>query len=444
MKNNRKIVLIPLLILALTVFADAQTGWTGEYFFGEDGGETSGGTKIYIAHTLSISEKDGRLNAHLYSQGYQTSRDIYADGKTEGDKLLLHFREKGADHILGEYEKGDLLLTLEQKTKDGKPVILTHWGKFEPVVPANEKSGEIYFEVSEKVSSEWTRIETENREVSIVVPSNFTFFLDEEGFNASKGERSREQVAFRNLRSLTAFRDGVSIWFESYDVRDGEDAYKYFSYNLNGSETIKTYQINGYSLADMTLSNDTHIIRKFYFHSDNKFYILGCGTRNSANAVINTFLQSIKFKDKFLFSVEKEKLLETANPMTFENLDISPFEVTYQEEPKKKQKSNKKKSAENTPNPVEETGQSAIVILTKPRPGYTDLARQMDTKGVIRVRVHFERDGLIREVTVLKGLKHGLTEKALNAVRRMRFLPPERNNVPYSVSKVVVFNFLLY
>lgn len=139
------------IILCLSFVAFAQTNWTGEYFFGEDGGETAGGTKIYIAHTVKITEKDGKPDAHIYSQGYQTSRDIYADVKTAGDKIMFYFREKGEDHVLGDFEKGDLLLTLEKKKIGGKEKILTFWNAFIPVLESNEKSGEVYFEkVKEK------------------------------------------------------------------------------------------------------------------------------------------------------------------------------------------------------------------------------------------------------------------------------------------------------
>lgn len=85
-----------------------------------------------------------------------------------------------------------------------------------------------------------------------------------------------------------------------------------------------------------------------------------------------------------------------------------------------------------------------IKILSKPKPGYTDAARQNNVRGVVRVRVKFLSSGRIGGVSVVKGLPHGLTEKALAAARSIRFKPPMRNGVPYSVNKVVQFNFNIY
>ncbi len=136
---------ISFLAFAIFCFAGisaAQTNWTGEYFIIEDGGETVGGSRIYIEHKISVSGKTGGLEARLYSQGYQTSRDIIADGVIDGSRLRFYFREKGPDHVFGDFRKGDLLLTL--KYKDGR--LLTDWAGFSAVLDQNSDSGKIRFE----------------------------------------------------------------------------------------------------------------------------------------------------------------------------------------------------------------------------------------------------------------------------------------------------------
>ncbi len=87
---------------------------------------------------------------------------------------------------------------------------------------------------------------------------------------------------------------------------------------------------------------------------------------------------------------------------------------------------------------------TGIQILSKPKPGYTDAARQNNVTGVVRVRVAFMANGSIGGVSVVSGLPHGLTEKAIAAARQIRFKPPLKNGVPQSVNKVVVFNFNIY
>ncbi len=101
--------------------------------------------------------------------------------------------------------------------------------------------------------------------------------------------------------------------------------------------------------------------------------------------------------------------------------------------------------ATKPPPPPPPTGPTtAIQILSKPKPGYTDAARQNNVTGVVRVRVTFMANGSIGGVSVVSGLPHGLTEKAIAAARQIRFKPPLKNGQPYSVTKVVVFNFNIY
>jgi protein TonB len=58
---------------------------------------------------------------------------------------------------------------------------------------------------------------------------------------------------------------------------------------------------------------------------------------------------------------------------------------------------------------------------------YTDEARQAGIEGVVVLDVIVGEDGRTRDVTVVSGLSHGLTEAAVAALRACRFDPGERN-----------------
>mgnify|MGYP003393314768 CR=1 FL=1 len=132
----------------------AQNEWVGSYEFSEDGGKNAGGTAIFIRHELEIVSGDDGLIVFIKSNGYQTSRDLICTVKIEGGKLNVYFESYGEDNIFESYEPGDLLLTLERKTEKGKTVLLTHWGKFTPIIPKNEKSGKVYFTKTETIKNE--------------------------------------------------------------------------------------------------------------------------------------------------------------------------------------------------------------------------------------------------------------------------------------------------
>ena len=141
-----RILHIGAVVLAVSIVAGAQADWKGSYYFGENGGKNAGGIAMLISHELEIFDSGDGLAARLESNGYQTSADLVCTAKMQGTKLLIYFASYGENNMFEPYTAGDLLMTLERKTEKGKPVIITHWGKFTPAISKNEKSGKVYFE----------------------------------------------------------------------------------------------------------------------------------------------------------------------------------------------------------------------------------------------------------------------------------------------------------
>jgi TonB family protein len=63
------------------------------------------------------------------------------------------------------------------------------------------------------------------------------------------------------------------------------------------------------------------------------------------------------------------------------------------------------------------------IALNLPRPNYTEEARTNKIQGTVRARVLVGSDGLIKQVTIVRGLPGGLNEEAIRAAFQMRFRP---------------------
>lgn len=97
------------------------------------------------------------------------------------------------------------------------------------------------------------------------------------------------------------------------------------------------------------------------------------------------------------------------------------------------------------PKPPPAAGPSKPLNITfKPKPRYTDAARQQNIQGSVTVRVTFLASGQIGSVTPVSGLGYGLTEQAIAAAKQMRFEPALKNGVPQTVIRPVQFNFTIY
>lgn len=86
----------------------------------------------------------------------------------------------------------------------------------------------------------------------------------------------------------------------------------------------------------------------------------------------------------------------------------------------------------------------AVSILSKPRPSYTDAARQNQVTGVVRLRVTFLASGQIGSVSPVSGLSYGLTEQAIAAAKQIKFEPAKANGVAQTVTKQIEYSFSIY
>ncbi len=84
-----------------------------------------------------------------------------------------------------------------------------------------------------------------------------------------------------------------------------------------------------------------------------------------------------------------------------------------------------------------------VEILSKPRPLYTQEARNLKLEGQVSLDVVFQSNGSVRILRVVKGLGHGLDEAAEQAALRVRFRPATRDGVPVDSSAVIHITFEL-
>lgn len=80
-------------------------------------------------------------------------------------------------------------------------------------------------------------------------------------------------------------------------------------------------------------------------------------------------------------------------------------------------------------------------ITFKPEPGFTEEARKNQLQGVVRLRAVLAASGEVTNISVVKGLPDGLTEKAIGAARQIRFTPAEKDGHQVSQQVVLEYNF---
>ena len=95
--------------------------------------------------------------------------------------------------------------------------------------------------------------------------------------------------------------------------------------------------------------------------------------------------------------------------------------------------------------PFKQTEVTRKALITfKPEPGFTEEARKNNVTGAVRLRAILHASGSVTNISVLKGLPDGLTEKAIAAAKQIRFNPAEKDGHTVSQYVVLEYNFNIY
>jgi TonB family protein len=88
-------------------------------------------------------------------------------------------------------------------------------------------------------------------------------------------------------------------------------------------------------------------------------------------------------------------------------------------------------------------GVSAPSLLAKVEPEYSEEARALKFQGTVLLQIVVDTDGKAKDLTLVRGLGHGLDEKAAAAIGLWKFKPGEQGGLPVPVKARIEVNFRL-
>ena len=83
-------------------------------------------------------------------------------------------------------------------------------------------------------------------------------------------------------------------------------------------------------------------------------------------------------------------------------------------------------------------------VTKKPEPKYTKIARKHQITGTVVIRCVFSATGEVTHIHVITELPDGLTERAVEAAKKIRFIPATKDGHPVSMWMELQYNFNLY
>ena len=87
---------------------------------------------------------------------------------------------------------------------------------------------------------------------------------------------------------------------------------------------------------------------------------------------------------------------------------------------------------------------SKIKFKSRPAPEYSDEAKRKGVRGVVVLKCIFRSNGEVTDIKVIAGLPYGLTESAIEAAKKIKFVPATKDGHNVSMWMQLEYNFNLY
>jgi TonB family protein len=161
-----------------------------------------------------------------------------------------------------------------------------------------------------------------------------------------------------------------------------------------------------------------------FYDTDKHVYIVQVVGGNESHPSVQRFLQSLALGNNAASTDSKSG--ESVKPV--EKAAESGTHVSPQSEPVYS---------------AQEVTRKAFIILRR-EPQYTEEARQHHVSGMVELKAVLSSSGKVTDVEVVKGLSHGLTEKAIEAARQIRFIPAIKDGKYVSQWIRIQYGFSVY
>ena len=257
--------------------------------------------------------------------------------------------------------------------------------------------------------SNWVQFVPEDEEFAAKIPGLATVLNEPANYIYKKdGERVLQH------RDFSGYGDGLVFIIESYKARRPQKLMAaLLDGQLSGAAFEREITFNGLTARQYRNNYYKVPLRVVCFTTDEHAYFLKLAALDAADPVIDKFLEGFRLR-----TPQDKETPDSFAPETFglkKDEIFLPWEVTRK-----------------------------AVIAWKPIPAYTEKARANHLIGTVVVEADFAANGYVTNIKATKEMKDGLTEKAIDCTRNIRFFPAEKDGKPVSVHMMLEYYFNLF
>jgi TonB family protein len=266
---------------------------------------------------------------------------------------------------------------------------------------------------SQADSSSWKKYSVRDEQFSIALPTLPAMHTSRLFFEPTR--------KYRTQRLLGSYADGVVYTILILEDPNPRESLKDFiAKNGYGLDLTTGRNVVRDGFAGKEFSSPTYLYQ--FFATENRLYRFQATTVAENDPRVRQFVSSVSLNSK-------------------EGLEVidgpgEPFEAVDQSPPSE--------GSEPSKNYTGKEVDKKARLGMKPEPSYTESARAKQIAGTVVLRVVFSSNGMVTNVRVISGLPDGLTEKAIDAARKIKFIPAIKNGNYVSMWMQLEYNFNLY
>ena len=241
-------------------------------------------------------------------------------------------------------------------------------------------------------------------------------------------EFSRRIQRTRKIHQLGSYADGVIytiMVFENPKPRESLDDFvdKHSASNLWDKGTKRDVTLDGFAGKEILSANRASGVVQFFAAEDRLYEFAAVGTPED-DPRVKKFLASVLLRKKD----DGEKVPEGPGGTYVPVIEsgTSNWSAADQQLFVGKQVDRK------------------VVLGMKPEPRYTEEARQNGVTGTVVMKCIFSSNGSVYNIRIVSGLPFGLTERAIDAARKIKFIPAVKDGKYVSMWMQLEYNFNLY
>lgn len=255
----------------------------------------------------------------------------------------------------------------------------------------------------------WISLAPADEEFTAKVPASPTMRI----YPVSNNQYDKREKVLAH-REYSGYGDGLVFIIHSYKAAHPEKLGGDILNLINEGEVFQRLQFDDVTAelfrGQITQRDATYTRHTLRFIIGKHLYVMALMTLTETNPAVEQFLSSLAQRKPSDAIARIDPPVETSSSPAF-----SANEVTRR-----------------------------VIVVWKSEPWYTDEARAHRVVGRVTLNAVFDENGYVTNITVIKGLKDGLTESAIDAARNIRFFPAEKDGRRVSQRTMLEFGFNLY